>query len=92
MIDAELCEESKSGKRVPRTLTSTLLYTAWSGLGGRNRLKSKKKEHAHTHTGPRSRLTPSTRVEHAHPEGAQHTRGTRTQERTALGNPAASSL
>ena len=34
----------QEGKRVPRTLTSTLLYTAWSGLGGRNHLKSKAKK------------------------------------------------
>ena len=33
---------TEEGKRVPRTLTNTLLYTAGSGLGGRNRLKSKK--------------------------------------------------
>ena len=30
-------------QHVSRTLTNTLLYTAWSWLGGRNRLKSKKK-------------------------------------------------
>ena len=33
----------REGKQVPRTLTNTLLCTAWSWLGGRNRLKSKKK-------------------------------------------------
>ena len=38
----------KEGKRVPRKLTSTLLYTAWSGLGGRNRPKGGKKRHVST--------------------------------------------
>ena len=33
---------TEEGKRVSRTLTNTLLYTAGSWLGGRNRLKSKK--------------------------------------------------
>ena len=37
-------------------------------------------------------IRPSTRVEHAHFKEAQHTRGTRMQERTAFGNPADSSL